>query len=499
MKQILHILKKDLRRYAWAWITLLACAVIEVYLHGTTAGLLDSGFNQGLSMLTSMLGGILFFVVIVMVVQEETLADPDAYWLARPVGRGKLLISKLLFLGILITFGQIAETATLILNGGAARAPFALLEALAALAIWQGQVFLAAQTRSLPRYLLLFVSLIVGLYALMFAMLFMSTAWDGFHFDFDYGVLPSTCPPHLLAAIQTGYWLLIGMGLLTLLYYKRRTRLAWGLLVPAFFVSGIFMPSDSFFGQVNTDIYLGEDTEAFQIDHLRKSGTMHTAGEEFVGISAVFRVNEEMEARDAWAIIHAPSIQIDENKVEIESSPASQRFEQLGDGLRSIQLGYVKRSDLNGDETGLSVEFSLNIVFSKQVPVDFLSLEEGASFVRGGNRLVVRSIYRNDNNLDIRLAGSVPSYSFEPSPASADNEAFDGKFSFALADSAGQPLRDFRLSNSWSVLGETYEGEIEVFLNDEASLENYSIIVYAREITGSAFDYVRASAISFQK
>lgn len=148
MKQILHILSKDLRRYAWAWITLLCCAGIGVYLQGTTTGLLDNGLNRSLGMLTSMVGGILFFFVIVMVVQEETLADPDAYWLSRPISRGKLLASKLLFLLILIGIGQISELIVLVMNGGAARAPYALMGILTALATWQSQVFLAAQSRS---------------------------------------------------------------------------------------------------------------------------------------------------------------------------------------------------------------------------------------------------------------------------------------------------------------------------------------------------------------
>ncbi len=496
MNQILHILQKDLRRYAWAWITLLCCAAIEIYLHGTTAGLLESGLNEGLSMLTSMIGGILFFVVIVMVVQEETLADPDAYWLSRPIGRGKLLVSKLIFLLILIAAYQISETISLIMNGGGARAPFALLEMITALAIWQAQVFLSAQTRSLPRYLLLVVSIFVGFYVFMFGMMFLTSVFDGFDFDLDIGALPSTTPTHVLALIQTLLWLFVGMGMLTLIYCRRQTLLAWLVLLPASFVAGVLTPNDGSLGFAS-ESYMSPN--ALELDHLRKGGTMHTNGNEFIEVRAVFSVSDEFANQDLWSTVHSPQIRIDGETIELKANPMSERLHEEANGLHSVKIGYAKRSDLAGDESNLAVEFSLNVTFSEQVPVDSIELKEGATYVGGGNRLIVRSIYRNDDDLDVRLAGILPSYSFEPEPATTHNEPFNGKFSFALEDQDGRHLRDFRQSNSWGGMGNVTKGNIEVFLNENASIEDYRITVFTRKITGTTYDYIRSSDVSFKK
>lgn len=497
MKHILHILNKDLRRYAWAWVTLLACAAIEVYLHGTTAGLLNSDFNNALSMLSSMIGGILFFIVIVMVVQEETLVDPDAYWLSRPIARGKLLASKLIFLFSLIAIYKVSETITLILNDGTARIPFALLGLLGALAVWQAQVFLAAQTRSLPRYLLLVVSIFVGFYALMFGLMFLVTAAIGFDFDFDWGQLPSTLPAHWLALIQTGYWLLVGLGLLLLIYCRRRILAAWLLLIPAALIAGILTPNDQFLG-FDTTTYFDSEKKGLQLLHLDKGNTMQTAGDEFVEVRAVFALSDELASRDVWAVVSSSRVRHNGSDIELNSDQGSQRFREERSNRRSIRLGYAKRDELRGDESDLSVEFSLALTFSEQIPVDSLEIAEGATHVGGGNRLVIRSILQDDDELSIRFAGSVPTYAFEPRATRSTNEPFDGRFSFALANRGGQALRDFRLSQSWSGMGNISEGKIETFLPEDASPSDYLITVFAREITGTAFDYIRQSSVSFK-
>jgi len=500
MNQILHILKKDLRRYAWAWITLFGCAGIEIYLHGTTAGMLESGLNQGLGMLTSMVGGILFFFVIIMVVQEETLADPDAYWLSRPISRGKLLASKLLFVLILVGIYQVSDLITLTMNDGAARAPYALLSTLTALALWQSQVFLAAQTRSLPRYLLLAVCLLIGFYTFSFVMLFLAMAGDTFFFDFNFdpGQLPADLPPHWLALIQTLYWLIIGLGLLSLIYLRRRFLLAWGLLIPAILCAVLLTPSNSYLG-VNPKVTFEDDSISLKLSHLSRGGTMHTNGEEFIGVRAIFKISQENESGDLWTTINATTIRIDGRTLELDDNMTSQRFQEESGGLSSILLGYVKRSDLNGDEANLAIDFNLNITFSKQVEVGNLPIDQGATFVDNGNRLVVRSIYQDDNETKINLAATLPQYSFEPKSIASNNEAFEGKFSFALADSNGRHLQDFRLSMNFEGMGLVTSGTIEAFLPEEASLGDYRITIFAREITGSTFEFIKSSDISFKK
>ncbi len=499
MKQILHILNKDLRRYTWAWITLLVLASIEVYLQGTTVGLLDSGLNRGLSMLSSMIGGILFFVVIVMVVQEESLADPDAYWLSRPISRGKLLTSKLLFLIILIAIHQLSATIILVMNGGVARTPYALLEIVSALAIWQAQVFLAAQTRSLPRYLLLVVCIFVGFYALSFAMLFLTMASENFSFDLEWGVLPADMPGHWLAMTQTVYWLLVGLGILSLIYFRRRILLSWLLIIPTVLISMALTPSDSFLG-LDRFSQFGAKEHSLELEHLRKGGTIHTNGQELIEIRAVFAAPENTAIENVWATVHNPTLHMDGKEIEIDRTmSSSQRFQKETHGKCSIRLGYAKRDELAGDETNLAVDFSLDITFSDQVKVSTLLIEEGATYVANGNRLVVRSIYRNENDLNIELAANLPSFTFEPDAVAPSSEAFDGKFSFALTDPAGTHLQDFSLSMSWDAMQTITTGQIKAFLPEDASLEDYRIAVYAREISGSTWDFVNSADVSFKK
>lgn len=498
MNQILHILKKDLCRYAWAWITLLCFAGIEVYLHGTTQGLLDSGLNRGLSMLTSMIGGILFFVVIVMVVQEETLCDPDAYWISRPIARGKLLLSKLLFLLILIAAYQISDSIVLILNGGASRIAFPLLEMITALAIWQSQVFLAAQTRSLPRYLLLIVSIFVGFYALMFGLFFFIETIFDFSFDLELGQLPANTPSHILALIQTTYWFLVGLGILSLMYCRRRILLSWALLLPALLIAGILTPGNSIMG-ISTDDYFDAEDKGLILDHLRKGATMHTNGEEFIEVRAIFSVSGEAADKDIWATVSSADIRMDGQTIHLDTNRRSQKLQEIHRKQRSLSLGYAKLNDLKGNEANLGVDFSYELKFSNQIQVGNMPLREASSYFGEGNRLVIRSIYRDENTLNVKLAATIPSYSFEPNHASSSSEAFEGKYSFALADQNGNFLQDFSLSMDWNIMSRSTAGSIEAFLNEDFSLDDYNILVFAREIQSSTYDYITSSDISFKK
>lgn len=498
MKQIFHILGKDLRRYAWAWLTLLACASVDVYLLGTTAGLLDSRVNQALAMLTSLVGGILFFVILVMVVQEETLADPDAYWLSRPVGRMRLLASKILFLLFLIAAFQIAEALTLVMNGGGARTPYALLESLGMLAAWQAQIFLSAQTRSLPHYLLLVVSITVGFYAFTLCLVFLNFSIMGSMLDFDWGLLPPTISAHWMAWIQTLFWLASGLALLTFLYLKRRVFAAWLLLVPVIILASLLTPGDSFLGIYSTRHY--DNTKAeIKLDHLRKGSTTHIHGDEFVEVLAVFTVGGEAAGRDLWASVLSPKLEIAGREFDLKKDDGIQRFHVESGNLRSISLGYAKRADLKSAESGLSVHVLLNLSTSVQAPVGTLNLQEGATYVGGGNRLIVRSITRDDNDLDVELAGSIPFYRFEPHDSAKSDEPFEGRFSFALTPRDMQGMRDFQLSHGFAFNSKLALGTIHTELPRNTPLEDYRITVFLRKVISTAFLSINESNASLKE
>lgn len=492
MKTILHLLKKDIRRYGWALLTLALVAAIQVYLYGTDAGLLESGANQALTMFTILVGTLLFFVLIVMVVQEETLADPDAYWLARPLARGKLLTEKILFLLILIGIGTLSEAVILVMNGGLSRIGYVAAGIVASLAVWNWQIFLAAQTRSLARYLLLVVAILVGFYTLMFAFAYMA-GWSSM--SFDIGMLPADLPEHIATAIQSIFWLFAGLGVLVHLYRTRRVRDCWLLLLPALFVAALLSPSQSFYGIGRS--FSGMDMEEkLEIDQLRTKGTMLAMGDEFVEIEVVFKPADRFIKSDAWVTFNTVDIDSGGTKIELENSRANQRMLKEADGRLHVSLGQIKKGELEKIDGALDVRLGFQISFSEQVESGRLALLEGSSFVSNGNRLVVRNVFRHEERLTATIAGVVPQFGLERAYGSAWGEAFHGKFSFALArkDGSGTPL-DFRISGSPSPFSRAQSAWLERTLADNENRENYEIVVYARKMTGHDYQIVSEESV----
>lgn len=492
MKTILHLLKKDIRRYGWALLTLAVVAAIQVYLYGTDAGLLESGANQALNMFTILVGALLFFVLIVMVVQEETLADPDAYWLARPLARGKLLTEKILFLLILIGIGTLSEAVVLVMNGGLSRIGYVAAGIIASLAVWNWQIFLAAQTRSLARYLLVAVAIMVGFYAVMFALAYTA---GSFLTDIDIGMLPSDAPSHVVTAIQSIFWLLVSLGLLRHLYMTRRVRDCWLILLPALFVAALLSPSQSFYGIGRS--FPGMDMEErLEIDQLRTRGTMLAMGDEFIEIEVVFKPADRFIKDDAWVTFNTVDIDFGGTKIDLENSRANQRMLKEADGRLRVSLGQIKKGEFEKIDGPLDVRLGFQISFSEQVESGRLALLEGSSFVSDGNRLVVRNVYRREERLTATIAGVVPQFGFERTYGSAWGEPLHGKFSFALArkDGSGTPL-DFRTSGYPSPFSRALNATLERTIAESENRENYEIVVYARKMSGHDYQIVSEEGV----
>lgn len=495
MNHILHIFKKDLRRYAWAWIPLVVFAVIEIYLYGTTSGIKESGLNGLLTVLTSTLGGILFFLVTVMVVQEENLADPDAYWLARPISRGTVLSEKILFILFLIAAYTLSQIVILILNGGSNRLYYSVLEILPSLAIWQAQIFLAAQTRSLPRYLLLTVGLTVAFYVSMFILVFFIDSIFS-NWNLDIGQLPTDIPSHVATIIQTLYWLVVGLSILCFLYFKRRILMAWLLLIPACFIALVLTPQKSVYGLGRQYTFNNEIN--LTLDHLSTQGSIHTNGTEYTECIGVFSGEDDQFDQDVWVSVQAATINDGETDIEFDQYDRSQRLKSHGNGQKSLSLGYIKKGALKDLSGTFEVTCSLQIITSKQVETGRMPLKEGASYVGSGNRLVVQSIYRNDDKLEVNFAGFAPSFTFEAKGIDTGYEALNGRFSFALNRLSDGQRKDFNLSKSWAKLGTLQKADAETPLEDTAQLDDYEIIVFSRLINGQTWDHIRAESVNFE-
>jgi ABC-type transport system involved in multi-copper enzyme maturation permease subunit len=103
MNQIVHIFRKDCRRL-WQ---IIAAVLVFTFLHGYgDATNLGGGVAIGLSpyalvfiliSLSGLLLPVLLVLLIVSVIQEESLVGSDKFWLTRPYNRRSLALEKFLF------------------------------------------------------------------------------------------------------------------------------------------------------------------------------------------------------------------------------------------------------------------------------------------------------------------------------------------------------------------------------------------------------------------
>ncbi len=502
MKTLLHILKKDLRRYAWAWGVLAVCAVARVYLDGTTAGMLDNDFNQFLSFVTSIIGSILGFVLVVMVVQEESLSDPDAYWITRPVNRLHLLFSKLVFLVLVVILPQVlADSLVLVLNDGSGRVGFALAGIFPALAIWQSQVFLAAQTRSLPRYLLLVVCLVVGFYIVLFALAFLGTSILGDIYDIDMGVLPADTPSWVTELVQTVLWLAGGFGILAFYYLRRKRLLAWLCLLPLVLASAILTTGGSSSGFLpGFDMNFESDVEIISV---RESGTRFTPEGEFVTYEAEIQVPQVESGQDVWVQVNYMELASAGASFHIEGNYRSQLLNSasLRGDTYQLRLGSLKKADAEKLGDAINISGGLEISLSSQQPLATLPLKEGASLTVNGKRLVIGSYYRDEGNLVLELAAIIPNSSFEAEQLSDPAEAFLGQFSFALKDKQSGQLQIGELGGGYDfgMSANKITGQAQFKLAPDESVDAYELQVFTRVVDGRDWVFVDADKVPLQK
>lgn len=127
MKQILHIFKKDVRRFLPEILIVLSlvagCASIYYYLSAT-----DPQFRSGdiyaSGKLARMIPLFIFFIsfawilLVCRVIQAERLAGDTQFWITRPYEWKKLLTAKLLFIVTFIYLPSIAAFSILRIEQG---------------------------------------------------------------------------------------------------------------------------------------------------------------------------------------------------------------------------------------------------------------------------------------------------------------------------------------------------------------------------------------------
>ena len=103
MNQIVHIFRKDCRRL-WQ---IIAAVLVFTYLHGygdatnpgggVAIGLSPYALFYVLVGLSGLFLSIALFLLVVSVIQEESLVGSDKFWLTRPYSRLGLFLEKLMF------------------------------------------------------------------------------------------------------------------------------------------------------------------------------------------------------------------------------------------------------------------------------------------------------------------------------------------------------------------------------------------------------------------
>src|SRR3989442_6189062 len=102
MSELLHILRKDLRRLRWpliAWVLIVIGRMI-VATTGAAVAFGDIGLQlamNNLSVLVTVIDLLMLALLVSWLVHDEPLVGVDAFWLTRPVDPLRLMAAKLLF------------------------------------------------------------------------------------------------------------------------------------------------------------------------------------------------------------------------------------------------------------------------------------------------------------------------------------------------------------------------------------------------------------------
>ncbi len=498
MKKALFVLVKDFRRYAWGWAILIVLSILSVFLYGTGLGIQGSALSHSLAFLAGTVGFLIAFVLIVLVVQEEPLSDPDAYWLTRPIPRRQVLLAKLIFCTIVVAgIPAIAKACILLMNEGGHRVPYALAGLFGSMIWVLFQMYLSAQTRSLPRYLVLAVGLVIGVIVLQFMLFFVMP--DGILRIIELGALPGDLGAQYIAWIQSFYWIAVALGLLLLLFQTRRRWLTWCLLFPAALGGLILTPSDDWF--LTSDTHIQAELED---KHLKRHGT-HSSG----GIShAVYRARATLEhvpdGADIWVSVRTANLYTTNRDIEVSAPMTSQRARRTGsnDGAPVYEFDVFQiredALDLWEEEEG-RLSLSLYVTASTQLEHRRLPLEDGAGFADSGNRIRMQGMSRTRDELRVTFGSYIPGFFLEPAVPGGYFESFGGLYSFALADESNGMVYEGRHSSSHFGSGARQTTDILFNVPADSKEEDLQLIVYRREIIDSTFSFMNESGITLER
>ena len=121
MNLTFHIIKKDLRRMAWALAVWAGCGLYLVLV--AKAGVRDLSWWDNLRILAIGTYSIMTLMLIAAIVQEDGLTESDVFWRTRPTSAARLLTAKL---GLLVPLFVLVPVGITLVSKWAASAGFHL-------------------------------------------------------------------------------------------------------------------------------------------------------------------------------------------------------------------------------------------------------------------------------------------------------------------------------------------------------------------------------------
>jgi hypothetical protein len=225
MNQVLHIFRKDSRRFGQT----IAAVLVFTLMHGYGAVIqLPTGYAMGLSprtlllMLASLSGillPIMLFLLVVSVIQEDSLVGSDNFWLTRPYSRRSLALEKLLFVVVWAFLPMLLHDVILIRYFG-----FSLSSALGLL-LWKNAQFcffllvaatLAVLSASFARAILVAIAAVFS-FVLIFAVVLQNASGNAS----GPPVVATGLVPLILALLA-----LAAIGALCVIAFQYRFRIA---------------------------------------------------------------------------------------------------------------------------------------------------------------------------------------------------------------------------------------------------------------------------------
>ena len=195
MRPTFHIIGKDIRDLRLllplvGWWSLSILQVVLISVVGRIPGsppaieMMSGAFLAGLAWLLAALDFGLLVLIVSQLVQRDSTVGSTAFWLSRPVSRGRLLAGKSLFLLLAVILPTVAaQFLTLLLNGVTLYDAFRSVPQIVVLQLLVLAVLtaLACLTPNLSRMLFLGIVAAVGLAIVQYALRLplLRTRWDG--------------------------------------------------------------------------------------------------------------------------------------------------------------------------------------------------------------------------------------------------------------------------------------------------------------------------------